>query len=410
MYSKNLLVIGHQWPEPLSSAAGVRMMQLLQLFLDEKWAIDFATVGEPSERAEDLSAFGIRTHQIELNSAVFDEKLKHLMPSVVVFDRFMTEEQYSWRVKKIWPDALLMLDTEDLHFLRNARAKAIKIGVFDWQSDIALREWAALLRSDIVLVISEFEVDWLINNTPLEPEQIMYLPFVYESSNLKNQIPFEERKHGVFIGNLKHAPNVDAVEQLYHSWHPILRKCMPDFETHIYGPYAPTSVLQLHQPKKGFFVHAAAEEVLSTLEQYKVLLAPLRFGAGIKGKLLEAMRASTPSVTTTVGIEGIASKEDWGGAVIENEQELTAAFLTLYQNEERWNQSVQKGYRLIQKKFDKAPHQTRWFKKLYQTLEQLSRHRRAHFITQVFWHQSLRSTEYMSRWITLKNTVNPKKT
>lgn len=405
MLEKNLLVIGHQWPEPRSSAAGVRMMQLLQLFLNEKWNVDFAVAAEPTERAENLETLGIRTHKIALNSSSFDEDLKHINPTIVIYDRFLTEEQFSWRVRKLWKNALTILDTEDLHFLRKARAENSLQNHFYWQNAIALREWASMFRSDITLVISSFEYDWLLKNSPLTETQLMYLPLVYDVSDLQNKVPFNNRKNGVFIGNGKHAPNVDAVQVLYHEWHPRIQKAVPDFETHIYMPYAPQSIKQLHKPKSGFYIMEAADEVVTTLQNYRVLLAPLRFGAGIKGKLVEAMRASTPSITTYVGIEGIASIQDWAGKVVNEQKELETLFLSLYTDEKIWEKAVQVGHNLLKLHFDKVKFHKDTFKKLLYLLENLTNHRNNHFITQVFWQQTLRSTEYMSRWIETKNLL-----
>ena len=123
---KNLLVIGYVWPEPTASAAGSRMLQLLHFFLAENYNITFATTASQSQHAFDLKSLGIETAKIELNNTSFDDFLKKIQPKIVLFDRFMIEEQYGWRVDVICPEAIKILDTEDLHFLRNARKKALR--------------------------------------------------------------------------------------------------------------------------------------------------------------------------------------------------------------------------------------------------------------------------------------------
>lgn len=95
-----VLVIGYVWPEPNSSAAGSRMMQLLETFKDQQWQVDFASPAQPTEHQVDLGLIGINSHAIRLNCQSFDQFIKELSPEIVVFDRFMMEEQFGWRVEK----------------------------------------------------------------------------------------------------------------------------------------------------------------------------------------------------------------------------------------------------------------------------------------------------------------------
>jgi hypothetical protein len=119
-----LLIIGFVYPEPNSSAAGSRMLQLIQAFQDNDYRITLATTCKKSDNAFDLKSIGVTVVEIQLNHSSFDAFIKSLNPSIVLFDRFMTEEQFGWRVAEHCPDALRILDTEDLHCLRKARQKA----------------------------------------------------------------------------------------------------------------------------------------------------------------------------------------------------------------------------------------------------------------------------------------------
>jgi hypothetical protein len=109
-----LLVIGYVWPEPNSSAAGKRMMQLLQSFIQANYEIVFASAAQKSGFEANLIALGITEKQIQLNHASFDAFVSDFNPNVVLFDRFFIEEQFGWRVSKNCPNALKILDTEDL--------------------------------------------------------------------------------------------------------------------------------------------------------------------------------------------------------------------------------------------------------------------------------------------------------
>ena len=124
--TKKLLVIGFVWPEPNSSAAGGRIMQLISIFIENGFEITFASPALDSDFMVDLAAFGVEKRAIELNNSSFDDFVIELNPDVVLFDRFMIEEQFGWRVSENCPKAIRLLDTEDLHCLRAARQKAFK--------------------------------------------------------------------------------------------------------------------------------------------------------------------------------------------------------------------------------------------------------------------------------------------
>ena len=169
---KKLLVIGSVWPEPTSSAAGRRMLEIIELFQDMKYQVTFASHANPSENAIDFREYAIDQKQIELNSSSFDSFIKELSPTAVMFDRFMTEEQYSWRVHDNCPKAIKILDTEDLHCLRYAREEAFNQNLdFDadslLKSESSIREISSILRCDLSIMISEYEVELLRNTFKL---------------------------------------------------------------------------------------------------------------------------------------------------------------------------------------------------------------------------------------------------
>ena len=159
---KHLLIIGFVWPEPQSSAAGSRMLQLIKAFRSWNYKIIFASPCTKHNNAFDLTSLGVETLCIELNSSTFDDFIKNLQPDIVLFDRFMIEEQFGWRVTEHCPKALKILDTEDLHGLRKGRMKAFKaqksFDDFYLFNDTTKREIASIYRSDLSLIISEAEM------------------------------------------------------------------------------------------------------------------------------------------------------------------------------------------------------------------------------------------------------------
>ena len=127
---KNLVIIGTVFPEPQSTAAGSRMLQLMDLFLEMGFKINFLSAANFSEFSHDFQNLTIEFFNIKLNEDSFDALILKLNPSVILYDRYISEEQFGWRVAKVCPDAMTILATEDLHFLRIARENAFKNNVF----------------------------------------------------------------------------------------------------------------------------------------------------------------------------------------------------------------------------------------------------------------------------------------
>ncbi len=410
---KKILVIGFVWPEPNSSAAGSHMMSILRLFKQQHWQVEFATPAQLSEHMIDLASEGITSKSITLNCDSFDAYISDYHPDIVMFDRFMMEEQFGWRVEKQCPNALKILDTEDLQCLRNARHSALKadrqLSQTDLFSDIAKREIAAILRCDIALIISSFEMDLLVKRFNVNPELLHYLPFMVDLSRCPKQtLAFAERQHFMTIGNFRHAPNWDAVLYLQKIW-PLIKKQLPEAQLHIYGSYPPPKATVLNNPKTGFLIKGWAKDAQQVMEQARLCLAPLRFGAGIKGKLLDAMIMQTPSITTTIGSEGMHQTEPWPGFVSDDIEAFVSAAVNLYNNEPEWLAAQQHGANLLNTRFSGEEHGAKLLLKIAAVTDNLGSHRLNNFTGAMLKHHTMASTKYMSQWIAAKNINDVKK-
>ncbi|MAN60004.1 MAG: glycosyltransferase [Flavobacteriaceae bacterium] len=410
---KNMLVIGHTFPEPLTTAAGQRMSQLLQVFKDEHYAITFATTAAPSPYSMELDDQGFSVETIHLNDSGFDGMLRHLNPTVVMFDRFVTEEQFGWRVAETCPNAMRILDTEDLHFLRKAREEAHRKGYevtkANLYTDAAKRELASILRCDLTLIISQVEYGLLQSVFRVPDDILHYLPLMVDISaqTEKNRLPtYVERRDFVTIGNLRHAPNVDSVLYLKHDIWPLVRKALPSAKLKVYGAYAPQRISALHSPKEGFFIEGWTPNALTVLENARVCLAPLRFGAGQKGKLLDAMRAGTPFVTTSIGAEAMVKDGSSCDYVQDTPEGLAEAAVNLYQHQSPWETAQDAGFERIGSIFDRKLHVAQFNKRIEAMMWTLAEHRQNHFLGQVLHHQTLQSSKYMSKWIEAKKGEN----
>ena len=354
------------WPEPSSSAAGVRLDYLIRLFIREGFELHLSSTAEQgpySALYEDLD--GVYRHNLDPNSSEISVKLAQINPDVVVFDRYPTEEQFSWHVMEACPKAIRILDTEDLHGLRRARQLTLEelenkgglthlyvaeheIKPTSVYNTIALREMVSMHRSDLSLVVSDVELSYAQKYYGIPINQLMYLPIL--SSRLFE--PFgplnnDMSTNACFIGNFKHVPNRDAVHFLRYQLWPHINKALSgqgdaNSECHIYGAYMDAKMERLHNPSIGFHMMGRVDDVYSTMAGYGVLLAPLRFGAGVKGKILDAISVELPVVTTPTGSEGLSvhlDGVDFPGylakTVEEFKQSAVKCLSTSAQN--RWN-------------------------------------------------------------------------
>jgi glycosyltransferase involved in cell wall biosynthesis len=412
--SKQLLILGLVWPEPNSSAAGSRMIRLIELFLLNGWEITFASAAQKSEFSYLPKHDKINEAVVQVNDSGFDQWISELNPDVVLFDRFIMEEQFGWRVAENCKNALRILDTEDLHFLRHARHQAIHDAFIpskiDLQNDHAKREIAAILRCDISLIISKYETALLENEFEIPNSILHYLPFKSEFKDHVKLKSFDERTDFVSIGNFFHAPNLDAVKILKKQlWLPI-RKSLPNSKLHIYGAYIPQQVLEMHDEKTGFIVHGRAEDAKTVIENSRVLLAPLRFGAGLKGKLLDAMETGTPSVTTSIGAEGMTYQSKWNGLIADNAEAFIQSAIALYSDKEIWESSQKTGIEIIEHMFSKQDHENELMDEIDSLLDSsvLAAHRKKNFMGSMLMHHTSQGTKYMSKWIELKNQTAKK--
>ena len=320
------LFLSSIWPEPGSSAAGVRTQALIRAF-QRQWGYDvaFAAAARPNQYTEQLRSSGIATHSVGFNrEGQLADVLSACRPDVVCFDRFIAEEAFSFRVRELVPNALRILDMQDMHALRRGRQALVEadrsIGLSDVlghtpdaSSAVLLRELAALHRSDLTLVCSPAEMELLQGEYAVPADKLCLASFFCteaardgasgEGSKVGQggqggqggfgygaSHGFGERAGFVTVGGFRHAPNVDGVGWLASELWPRIRASLPDdlralATMHVYGAYPTSGIQALHDPSRGLLVHGHAKS-LEVLASARLLLAPLRCTRG---------PASTPS-------------------------------------------------------------------------------------------------------------------
>ncbi|MEX1382513.1 glycosyltransferase [Lutibacter sp.] len=408
---KKVLIIGFVWPEPTTTAAGTRMLQLIAIFEEFGLEIHFVSTAAKTTQSYNFEKEGILTSTIELNNTSFNDFIIDYNPDIVLFDRYLTEEQFGWRVSENCPNALKILDTEDLHFLRFAREQSFKknIEITDalLKNDIAKREIASIYRCDLTLIISKYELELLKTEFKIDSNLLCYTPFLLDelaTDNFSKYPSFNERIDFMTIGNFKHKPNLEAVKTLKKDIWPKIKSKIPTANIHIYGAYGNNeSITQLHNKKEGFLIEGWVENKELAFANARICLAPLQFGAGLKGKLIDAMLFGTPSVTTSIGAEGINSNLHWAGFIENDFNSFVKKAVELYQNEEIWLQKQQNGFEIINSNFSKKKFGTELMSKIESLLNVLDYHRNKNFIGAMLQQHMLKSTKYMSKWIEEKN-------
>lgn len=404
---QKVLILSSVWCEPQSSAAGIHLFQIIEFLKSKNLELIYASTSAFSENRIDLTTIGVEEIQIQLNDSAFDLWIKQISPDLVIFDRFLIEEQFAWRVRENCPDALLVLNTEDLHSLRKSRQASFKENVtFNldyWKAqEITKRELASIYRSDITLLVSEVEIKHLIEDFSVPEYLLDYLPIKAE---LKANLSFEERNHFYTIGNFIHEPNYDGLKWLKEEIWPIIKNALPQAEFHAYGSYPNHKAQSLQDKTQGFFIKGSLKDLESTLPTYKICLAPLRFGAGIKGKFIEAMRFGTPSVTTSIGVEGICEEVNWAGTIGNESSEIAKKAIELYSNQDFWTQKQKLGNELINNKFSDNRYLEAFYQTMIEAKNNLIQRRTQNHVGAILIQNQYNSTKYFSKWIEEKNKV-----
>lgn len=410
---QKVLFIGVNWPEP-STAAGTRIMKLIHTFLKNNYQVTFASTAAESELSFNLNILELTKAHIKLNDSSFDTFITDFAPNVVVYDRFLTEEQFGWRVAENAPNAVRILDTEDLHSLRTVRQKLFKnkqdFSVAAWlKEDVTKREIASIYRCDISLIISSFEIQLVKKHLKIDDSLLLHLPFMVDtvSDEVFQSYPsFNDRKDFICIGNGKHAPNVDAIIWLKTTIWPLIKKQLPNANLHIYGSYFPQQVLQMHKQSDGFYIDGFTADLEKTFTNARINLAPLRFGAGLKGKLIDGMRFGTPNITTRIGVEGMVSTLPFNGKVSDDANAFATHAVLLYNNEDQFCAAQQNGRDILNRLYNLEAISERFINTVQTVTKNLEKHRASNFIGSLLQHQTMQSRKFMSKWIEAKNGKN----
>ncbi len=397
---KRAVLFVYVWPEPYSSAAGVRTLQIAKHLGSLEYEVTLISPCKENDASAHWRKMGYATLSCPSNQRSALAAYAQLNPAVVLYDRFVMEEQFGWQARESWPQALHLIDTQDLHHVRRYReqlnAKGSSIAAVkalrDWQPDLDFdRELSSLYRADACLVVSSWEREWLLARG-FPAERVFTCPFSPQNET-SQRLPFGERKDFLFLGNFRHPPNLDAVRWLVSFW-PKLHSAT-GATLNLIGAYPPQEISQL-QKSPSIRVRGNESNIEPYLKSAIALCAPLRFGAGIKGKILEAWSYGTPVLGTSIAFEGMCSLPG-----LDNEESWISEAINLSHHEGVWHAASDQAS-VNAKAFAFAKHHQIW----QEILTQGQKHRenwRNHPVTRMLLFHQNQSYKYFSLWIEEKN-------
>ncbi len=330
------LVIDYATPEPDKNAgayAAVEEMKLLQ-------AYGFKLTFMPENHAHfgkyttNLQKLGVECIHAPFYISAEDFLQKRGKEyDLIYITRYDVAERHIDLVRK-YTDAKVLFNNADLHFLRELRANLIQ-NKTDLSGPLVTRERELSLMRKVDAILSYNEAEHaVIASHNLRQDNIFKCPWVLTSH--QSNIPFEKRFGIAFLGGYKHYPNVEAVNFFVKEVMPLIRAKRKDIDFYIYGSDMPDAFLKF-SPKDGIIAKGYIENLSDVFESHRILVAPLLSGAGIKGKVLEAISWGIPTVLSPVAAESTGITNGIGGFVVERPEEWVSSILSLYESFELWS-------------------------------------------------------------------------
>jgi GT2 family glycosyltransferase len=251
---------------------------------------------------------------------------------VVVLSRHYIAAKHVDAVRAFAPDTLIVFDTVDLHFLRAERLAELDASATARAAARAKRdeELALIRKSDVTLVVSPIEQALLASLAP--QAQVLVLSNIHDA--MPEGKPFAEREGLVFIGGFQHPPNADAVLWYAREVMPRLRDLLPGVPTYIVGSNVPATIKAL--AADDFVVTGYVKDVAPFFTGCRVSVSPLRYGAGVKGKVNLAMSYGLPVVATSTSVEGMYLTPGEDVLVADEPQAFADAIAQVYRDEALW--------------------------------------------------------------------------
>jgi len=346
----HVLVIDATTPEPDKDSGSMRMLAILTILRDRGYRVSFMpqNLAWVDGYTRQLQALGIEV----LHHPWVGEPESWLAANgsgleLVLVSRHYVLEPLIDSIRKHCSRAALIFDTVDLHFLREERMA--ELSGSDKARRAALRtrraELALIQRSDTTLVVSPAEKSLL---EPLAPEsRIQVLSNIHRVHGRKRS--WAERQDLMFVGGFQHPPNLDAAEWLISEIMPLVRQINPEVQLHIIGSRMPEVLRE--RKSDGVIMHGYVQDITPYLEGCRLSVAPLRYGAGVKGKVNQAMAWGLPVVATACAAEGMYLEDGKDVLVADSAEAFAEAIMRAYNDESLWIRLSDNGLANVERHF-----------------------------------------------------------
>lgn len=333
---KRILVIDHHLPMPDRDSGSVRMSQILRILRSLGHHVTFLP-----DNLADLPPYTRQLQKvgIEVIHHPYAESIRGYLQEcgakfdVVILSRCDFAEKYIADVRRHAPRSRVIFDTVDLHFVRTQSEANLRQDetIESTARAVEAREFALIDEADETWVVSECERQVLLRARPQTSVEVV--SNIVEAPG--SATPFLLRGDFLFIGSFQHPPNVDAVLYFTTEIYPLVQRRLPKARFYIIGDKAPPEVIAL--ANESIIVTGFIHDVQPSFDSVKLSIAPLRWGAGVKGKINQSMGLGVPVVATSIAVEGmdLTNREDV--VIADTPASFADAIVELYENEPFWS-------------------------------------------------------------------------
>ena len=346
--TKRVLVLEPSLLTPDTDAGSVSIFNILILLREMKFQVTFIPENNllyQEQYAKLLQKIGVEVLYRPFISSVE----QHLKENGSRYDlAFLSRQEVVERnfesIKKYCPQAKTLYYTVDLYHLRMMReAELINDDSKKANAkEMKIKELKAISQVDSTILVSSSELELLRSSVP--NSQLEVLPLVYGVRG--TEAGFRNRKDLVFVGGGHHPPNIDAIKFFCMEVMPRLLAQLPEIKLHIVGANHSDDILSL--ASESIIIHGFVEDLSGLLDQMKIAIAPIRFGAGMKGKVCSTLGAGLPNVLSSIAAEGLGIINMKNSMIADTVDEIVIAILSLYGNQKLWDTISSSGVKHIE--------------------------------------------------------------
>jgi len=328
----NILYVDHYIPEPDQDSGSLRTFRILSILSSMGNKITFwpDNLNYTKPYAQELQQKGIEVIFGSNEFGKFLEERKHVF-DVAILSRPYISKKYIDSIKSITPHCKIIYDTIDLHFLRMVREDSIENKNYSDETEkMRQLELSLMKKSDITILTSTAEANILHKED--NSLKFSILPNIHiEAKNIER---FEKRKNMIFLGGFQHIPNIDSAEFLVNEIWPLIKQKISNAKLYIIGSHPPEKIKNL--ASDDVVVTGFVKDLTSYYQECKMMLAPLRFGAGVKGKITQSLARGLPIVTTPIGAEGINLVDSKNCMIAEKPEDFAKKAVQVYTDKKLW--------------------------------------------------------------------------